>query len=78
LLLFSSKAGSHSEENAGAAPGESSSVSVGELWLGIDLLDEAGLEGISAVPTQEPLGVKHCIRAWTPKDQEEKARVACA
>jgi hypothetical protein len=42
------------------------------------VLDGAGLEGISAVPMQEPLGVKHCIRVGTSKDQEEKARVACA
>jgi hypothetical protein len=50
LLLFF-KAGSHPEDNASAARGESSSVSVGELWSGIDLLDEASLEGISVVPT---------------------------
>jgi hypothetical protein len=30
-------------ENAGAAPGESSNTSVEELWLGIDVLDEARL-----------------------------------
>jgi hypothetical protein len=56
LSLFSSKVGSHPEENAGATPSESSSVSVGELWPGIDVSDEVGLEGISAVPAQELLG----------------------
>jgi hypothetical protein len=50
LSLFSLKAGSHPDENAGVTLGESSNVSVGELWLGIDLLDEAGLEGTSTIP----------------------------
>jgi hypothetical protein len=77
VSLFSSKVSSHPEDNVGAAPSESSSVSVGELWPGIDVLDEAGLEGISVVSTQKPLGVKRHIRARTSKDQEEKARVAC-
>jgi hypothetical protein len=78
LSLFSLKASSHPKDNAGATRGESSSVSVGELWSGIDLLDEAGLEGISVVPMQERWGVKHHICAQIPKDQEEKVRVACA
>jgi hypothetical protein len=56
LSLFSSNAGSHPEENGGVVPGESSSVSVGELCPGIDMLDGTGLEGISMVPVQEPLG----------------------
>jgi hypothetical protein len=42
LSLFSLKAGSHHNEGAGAAPGGSSSVSIGELWSGVDQLDEAG------------------------------------
>jgi hypothetical protein len=71
LSLFSLKAGSHPEENVGAAPSESSSVSFGELWTGIDVLDDASLKGTSVVPAQEPLGVKHRIRAGDSKDQEE-------
>jgi hypothetical protein len=31
-------------------------VSFGELWPGIDVLDEAVLKGTSVVPAQEPLG----------------------
>jgi hypothetical protein len=54
LSLFSLKAGSHLDKCTEAAPGESSSVSVWELWPGIDLLDEPGLEGTSAVLTQGP------------------------
>jgi hypothetical protein len=30
-------------------PGGSSNVSIGELWLGINQLDEVGLEGASGV-----------------------------
>jgi hypothetical protein len=48
LSLFSSKDGSALDEGAGATPSESSSASVGELWPGIDLLDEASLGGTSA------------------------------
>jgi hypothetical protein len=46
-------------------------VSFGELWTGIDVLDDASLKGTSVVPAQEPLGVKHRIRAGDSKDQEE-------
>jgi hypothetical protein len=53
VCRFFSKAGSHLDEGAGAAPGGSSSVSVGELWLGIDQLDEVGPEGTSAVLVQD-------------------------
>jgi hypothetical protein len=35
LSLFSSKAGSHAEDNVVAMPSESLSVSVGELWPGV-------------------------------------------
>jgi hypothetical protein len=52
LSLFSSKDGSHHDEGAGAAPRGSSSVSIGELWLDIDRLDEAGPEGASTVSGQ--------------------------
>jgi uncharacterized RmlC-like cupin family protein len=55
LSLFSSKVGSHLEENAVVVPGELLSVSVGVLWLGIDLLDEAGFVGTSVILRQELL-----------------------
>jgi hypothetical protein len=55
-LSLSSKAGSHEEENDVATPRGSSSESVGELWPGIDLLGEAGLEGTSVVPAPDLLG----------------------
>jgi hypothetical protein len=54
LLLFSSKTGSHPNEGAGVAPKGSSSVSIGELWPGIDRLDEVGPESTSVVPMQDP------------------------
>jgi hypothetical protein len=72
------KAGSHPEEIIFAAPGKSTSVSVGELWPGIDVLDEGGLEGTSAVPAQEPRGDQILRSRADPKDQEDKARVVCA
>jgi hypothetical protein len=64
LSPFSLKAGSPPIEGVRAAPGESSSVSNGELWPGIDLLDESGLMGISTILTQG----QHLVLAWTPKD----------
>jgi hypothetical protein len=51
VSFFSLKAGSPPEENTGL-----SSVSVGELWLEIDLLDEVVRGGTFAVPAQGPLG----------------------
>jgi hypothetical protein len=56
LSLFSSKDGSPPEENAVGTLGESSSVSVGELWLEIDLLDEVVRGGTSAVLAWGPRG----------------------
>jgi hypothetical protein len=47
LSLFLSKTGSHHDEGVGATPGESPSVSIGELWPGIDRLDDVGPEGTS-------------------------------
>jgi hypothetical protein len=52
LSLFSSMAGSHPNEGVGAVLGGSLSVSVGELWLGIDQLDEVSPEGTSTVSVQ--------------------------
>jgi hypothetical protein len=49
--FFSLKAGSHLEENVGSA-----SVSVGELWPEIDLLDEVGHGGTSMVLARGPSG----------------------
>jgi hypothetical protein len=54
LSLFSSKAGSHHDEGAGAVHEESPSVSIGELWPGIDQLDETGPEGTSVIVTPNP------------------------
>jgi hypothetical protein len=54
LSLFSLKAGPHPDEGVVGAPGESSSVSVGELRPGFDVLDEVGLEGTSTVLAQNP------------------------
>jgi hypothetical protein len=51
LSLFSSKAGSHPKENVGSL-----SLSVGELWPEIVLLDEVAHKGTSAVLAQRPLG----------------------
>jgi hypothetical protein len=51
LSFFSLKAGSPPEENTGLP-----SVSVRELWLEIDLLDEVVRGGTFAVPAQGPLG----------------------
>jgi hypothetical protein len=45
-------------------PGGSSSVSIGELWLGINQLDEVGLEGASALP------------AWSPRRGQESPSLA--
>jgi hypothetical protein len=53
LSLFSSKASSHTNEGTGAMPRGSSSISIGELWPGIDQLDEVGPEGTSTVPAQD-------------------------
>jgi hypothetical protein len=47
LSLFLSKTGSHHDEGVGATLEESPSVSIGELWPGIDRLDDAGPEGIA-------------------------------
>jgi hypothetical protein len=49
LSLFSLKAGSHPDEGVGVMPGGLLSVSIGELWPGIDQLDEAGPKGTSVV-----------------------------
>jgi hypothetical protein len=49
LSLLSSKAGSSLGEGAGGAPRGLPSVSIGELWLGIDQLDEVGPVSTSAV-----------------------------
>jgi hypothetical protein len=51
LSMFSSKAGSHCDEGTGAMHGESSGVSIGDLWSKIDNLDEAGREGTSTTTT---------------------------
>jgi hypothetical protein len=67
LSLFSSKVGSHPDESAAAAPSESSSVSVGELWLGIDLLDEGGLEGTFVVSAQDLLGYEMSCSCMGPQ-----------
>jgi hypothetical protein len=56
LSLFYSKDGSHHDEGAGAPPGGSSSISIGDLWPSIDRLDEAGPEGPSAILGQNPRG----------------------
>jgi hypothetical protein len=58
LSCFSTNASSHPDEGMGGAPGGggvggSSSVSVGELWLGIYQLDEVGPEGNSVVLPQD-------------------------
>jgi hypothetical protein len=54
LSLFSLKAGSPPDEGAKAVSRGSSSVSIGDLWPGIDLLDEVGPESNSAVPALDP------------------------
>jgi hypothetical protein len=51
--IFSSKAGSQCDEGAGAMPGGSSCVSIGELWPEINKLDETGREGTSIGSCQE-------------------------
>jgi hypothetical protein len=48
--LFSSKAGSQHDEGMSATPRRSSSMSIGDLWLEIDQLDEVGPVGTSTVP----------------------------
>jgi hypothetical protein len=53
LSLFSWKAGSHPGEGAGAAPDGSSSMGVGELWPGIDQLDDVGHENALVALAQD-------------------------
>jgi hypothetical protein len=61
-LSLSLNTGSHPDEGIEAVPGGSSSLSIGELWPGIDQLDEVGPEGTSMIPVQDPLRdqVSHC------------------
>jgi hypothetical protein len=54
LSFFSLKAASHHNENAGAVPRGSWSLSIGELWPNINQLDETGREGTSMVAAQGP------------------------
>jgi hypothetical protein len=51
--LFLSKAGSPPSRGVRGAPGGSSSASIGELWPGIDQLDEVGPVGTSTVLTHD-------------------------
>jgi hypothetical protein len=67
LSLFSSKVGSPLEENTG-----SPSVSVGELWPEIDLLDGVVRGGHPRFQHGGHLGIKCHVHAWTPKDQESR------
>jgi hypothetical protein len=53
LSIFSLKAGSHNDEGAGVAPRESSSVSIGDLWLEIDSLGETDHKGTSAATAHD-------------------------
>jgi hypothetical protein len=48
VSIFSSKASSQHDEGTRAAPGGSSSASIGELWHDIDELDGIGCEGTSS------------------------------
>jgi hypothetical protein len=52
LSLFSSKAVSHLSEGTGAMLDGSLSMSVGELWPGIDQLDKVGPRNASVAPAQ--------------------------
>jgi hypothetical protein len=61
LLLFSSKVGPHPEEDVGLP-----SVSVGEFWPEIDLLDGVNCRGTSTVPARGPLGQQMRAHTWTP------------
>jgi hypothetical protein len=54
LSLFSSKAGSRHDDGAGAVPRGSPSISIGELWPGIDQLDDIGPEGTSVIVAPSP------------------------
>jgi hypothetical protein len=47
LSLFSSKVGSRHDVGAGVVPRGLPSESIGELWPGIDQLDDTGAEGTS-------------------------------
>jgi hypothetical protein len=76
--LFCSKVGSHRDEDVGAVHGESSSVSIGDLWPEIDNLDEAGGEGTSMTPTQSPRGdPASCPRLSSGGQKEKCGRIQC-
>jgi hypothetical protein len=49
LSIFSSRAGSQSDEGAVAAPDKSSSDSIGEFWPDINKLDEINCAGTSVI-----------------------------
>jgi hypothetical protein len=70
LSFFSLKAGSHPDKGVRATSGGSSSVSVGELWPGIDQLDEVGPEGTSAVSVQDQWRIRPHVLMPALKDRE--------
>jgi hypothetical protein len=54
LSLFSLRVGSRHDEGAGAVPAGSPSISIEELWSGIDQLDDARPVGTSTAAASSP------------------------
>jgi hypothetical protein len=71
LSLFSMEVVSHHDAGVTATHRGSLSVSIGDLWLDIDKLDEAGHEGTSAVVMWGPEKIRTCILNQTPEGQKE-------